>query len=188
MAAAGTRSGASLTASDALLSAPSGSFSTRGEKDGAMAPRRRLVEKPERGAPLDGFEGSAPVPLGAARLQDRVARPGGGRREAHGLKGILVGGRGIAPAAGFDEEAAQAENPGLVLVHHLREGGLGRGPVAGHLGRLRLEEERQGLLAEQPLGLVGIAPGRDGVARAHRHHAAGHGLVAAGAAAPATRR
>ena len=36
----------------------------------------------------------------------------------------------IAPAARLDEEAAQAEHPGLVLLHHLREGGLGSLAVA----------------------------------------------------------
>ena len=62
------------------------------------------------------------------------------------------------------------------------EGRLGAAAVAGDLRRLGLEEERQRLAAEQPLGLAGVAPGGAGIAGADRDHAARHRRIALGPA------
>ena len=141
-----------------------------------------LVHQPERGAALDRVEGSAPIPRGAMRLEHGVACPVRRGSEADGLGGVLGRGPGIAPAAGLDEQAAQPEHPGFVVVHHAGEGGFRRGAVAGDLGRLRLQQERERLLPEESFGLGGIAPGRDAVACPDRDHAARNRLEAPGAA------
>ena len=158
-----------------------------GEEHGAVAPRRRLVEEPERGAPLDGRERAAPVAVGALRLEHRLVRPADGGREPRRLAGIGAGRDRVAAPARLDEEAAQPEHARLGILGHAAEGRLGAAAVAGDLRRLRLEEERQRLAAEKPLGLAGVPAGGAGIAGSDRHHAARHRRITLGTA-PRPRR
>ena len=148
---------------------------------------RCLVEQPEGCTPFDRIERAAPIAVGAAGFEHRIARPGGGRRDADRLAGIFAGGIRVATPARFDEEAAQTKNAGFVLVHHFGEGGFGGGAVARDLGGLCLQQQGQGLAPEKPFGLARIATRRDRIAGADRHHAARDGLVALGPAAGAGR-
>ena len=183
--AAGTRSGASLTASSAAASAPSSSVlgaaeGVGGEQHRALAPDGGAVHHPERGAAVEVLQRAAPVALGRLRLENRLVRPAGRRGEARRLGGVKAGRLPVVAPPGLDEQAAQAEHARLVPLGHAAERGLGGFAVAGGLGGLGLEKERQRLpvAPEQPLGLAGVAPGRRRVAGAHRDHAARQGREA----------
>ena len=154
-----------------------------GEEHGAVAPRRRLVEEPERGAPLDRRQRAAPVAVGALRLEHRLVRPADGGRQPRRLAGVGAGRDRVAAPARLDEEAAQPEHARLRILGHAAEGSLGAAAVAGDLRGLCLEQQRQRLAAEEPLGLAGVAARGAGIAGADRDHAARHGRIALGAAA-----
>ncbi|KZB98865.1 hypothetical protein AU375_04879 [Methylobacterium radiotolerans] len=154
----------------------------RGEEHRPLAPGRGLVDQSEGRAALDRLQGRRPVAVGALRLQQGLVGPGDARGEAGGLGGVGAGGRLVLAAPGLHEQAAQAQDPGLGIVDHALEGALGRVPVAGDLRRLRLEQQGQRLGAEEPLGVARVAAGRQGIAGAHRHHAAGEGREALGPA------
>ncbi len=106
------------------------------------------VERGERAGPIVG---------GAAVVEHRLARPGERRRGLGGDLGGAARAVGIAAALRFDIEAAQAEQLGFLMPRHGAEGALGGGPVAGHLRRLRAEQQRQRLARRQPRRVVGRA-------------------------------
>ncbi|GJE73207.1 hypothetical protein CHKEEEPN_4771 [Methylorubrum podarium] len=120
----------------------------RREQHGLLPAGGMLVHQAQGRAALHGLGGGGPLAVGALRLQNRLVRPGDARREPGGLGGVGAGGALVLAAAGLDEQAAQAEHAGLGVVRHALEGALGRVPVAGDLGGLGLEEERQRLAAE----------------------------------------
>ena len=189
-AAAGTRSGASFTASKAPASDAASSASARASASAASSTARwrsrgRLVEEAERGAPLDEGEGAAPIAFGGARLEHRVVGPGDGRRLPRRFRRVVARRLGVAAPARLDEQAAQAEDARLVAVEHAPEGRLGGVAVARDLRRLRLEQQGQRLAPQQALGFARVAPRRHGIAGADGDHAARHGRIAARPAARA---
>ena len=81
-----------------------------------MALGHLLVEEAERCPPFDGFQGSAPIPFGAARLENRIARPGGGRCEANGLGRVFVRGRQDEAAGKFQLEFVNTGDVGAAFL------------------------------------------------------------------------
>ena len=93
----------------------------------------------------------------------------------------------IALPQGFGVEAAQAEQFGLGPLGHRVEGALRSRAVAGKLGRLRFQQQRQRLVRREFLCVEARLAGLAGVAHAGGDDAARQSLVAPGALARAGR-
>ena len=82
----------------------------------------------------------------------------------HGVCGLqLEGALGIGQRLGLvalaqrlADQAAQAEEGHLLVVEHGVEGAVGAVAVAGELGGLRRQQQRERRLGEKLLGLVGV--------------------------------
>ena len=167
MQAAGTSSGASLTACSARSAASSGSPASRSPAIAVSSTarwRRALAlsirPRDERRSMVSSAAPQSPSALCAS--SSGVVGPGDARGEAGGLGRVGAGGGLVLAAAGLHEQPAQAQHPRLRIVDHALERALGRVPVAGDLRRLRLEQQGQRLGAEEPLGIARRSAGRPG--------------------------
>ena len=189
-AAAGTKVGASRTADErerARLGAIGrlGGERPRGQQHGALARIGGLVGEPGFLVALQPVERAGPVAFGAAEIEHRLAGPGGRGGIARRFLGDEPRARRIVAPLRLDVEAMQAEQPGVVAQRHGLEGALGGRPVAGELGRLGAEQQRQRLAGRDPQGLVGEFAGRARVARSDRDQALRQRQIAAPRAAHA---
>ena len=105
---------------------------------------------------------SAPAQSAATQRKSSTACPAQAER-GRGLRGLLgVGARSerVIAALRLDEQAAQAEQLGVVALGHGAERELRGSTVAGQLRALRVEQQRQRLAGRDLLGLVGVARAR----------------------------
>ena len=136
---------------------------------------------------LRSSRSSAPIQSPAAQRASNTASPAqaGARGALRGLLGVEPRGGAVVAALRLDEQAVQAEQPGVVARRHGVEGALGRLAVAGELRRLRAEQQRERLVRRDPRRLVGEPARGAHVAGADRDQALRHREIAAHAAARA---
>jgi len=72
------------------------------------------------------------------------------------LLGDHDGGDGIIGALRLDEQAAQPQEPRVLALGHGAEGGIGPLAVAVELGRLRMQQQRQGIVSREPARDIGM--------------------------------
>ncbi len=145
-----------------------------GLQDSAQAVGARLVDQFRRRIGFDGRERARPIAARGAIVEDRLRGPWQGamlmRLDGMGERRLVV----AAPAR-LHMEAAQPQRMGVAAVEHVPEGGFGARAIAGELRRLRAEQARQRLRADQPVRFGGMSARGAGIARADRHHAARQG-------------
>ena len=113
--------------------------------------------------------------------------PGRGRRQLERFFGEHDRGNGIVGALRFDEQPAQAEQPGILALRHGAESALRAFAVAVELGGLRVQQQRQRIVRGIAARDIGMPAGRGGIAVADRQQALGDGVAAAGLTAFAPR-
>ena len=96
---------------------------------------------------------------------------------------IMTAATRIVGALRFDEQSAQAEQPGVLALGHGAEGALRAFAVAVELGGLRVQQQRQRIVRGMAARDVGMAAGRGGIAVADRQQSVRDGVAAAGLAA-----
>ena len=111
----------------------------RGQEHGALARIGGLVDEAGPLVALQPIERAGPIAGGAAKVQHRMAGPGGRGGIARRFLGDQPRGRLILAALRLDEQAVQAEQPGVGAQRHRLEGALGAGTVAGELRGLRAQ-------------------------------------------------
>ena len=157
--AAGTSVGASFTASSASERARSrsrflGGKRLRGQQHRALALVVGLVDQAVAAVAIERGKRAGPVAGRAAEFERRLPGPAERGRGVGGLLGIGARRGHVLAALRFDEEAAQAEQLGVVALRHGAERMLGRGAVAGELRGLGVEQKRQRLARRDALGFV----------------------------------
>ena len=93
----------------------------------------------------------------AAVVEHRLSRPGEAGRGLGRLFRDQARAVRIVAALRLDIKSAQAQELRVVALGHVAEGALGGGAVAGHLRRLRDQQQRQRIAGRQPRRVVGRA-------------------------------
>ena len=104
------------------------------------------IERVERAGPIGGR---------ATVVEHRLPGPGQRWRGLGRFLGDAARGQRIVAALRLDIKPAQTEQLGVVAPGHGAERALGGGAVAGHLRRLRGEQQRQRIAGREPRRLVG---------------------------------
>ena len=115
---------------------------------------RRLVDEAGLEVGVEGGDRRPPVAVAGGILEQRLAGPADPRRRLGRLRGEMPGRLVLVLALGLDEQAVQAEEPGVGAAGERLEGAAGARPVAGELRRLRGEQQHQRLRPEQRAGIV----------------------------------
>ena len=152
----------------------------RRQQHAALAAPGRLVDQAGGEIVLQDRQRAAPVALGAAESEHRLRGPGRGGRELQRLFRDHHGGDRIVGALRLDEQAAQAEQPCVLALGHGVERGPGAGAVAAELGGLRVQQQRQRIVAGVFARDISMGAGGGGIAMADREQAVGDGVAAAG--------
>ena len=141
-----------------------------GQQHRALAAVVGFLERALHG--IERVERAGPVGGGAAIVEHRLSGPGERRRGLGRFLGGEPRGLRIVAPLRLDIEPAQAEQLGVVAPGHVAEGALGAGAVAGHLRRLRGEQQRQRIAGRQPRRVVGRAARAAQIAGADRDQSA----------------
>ena len=156
------RSGASAKASRANASASAAlsvSFGGAAALDQEHRLQRAALVGGDDLAPLAGLERLLRrLPLADLRLhvEQRMHHPRRLRLQLEGALGIGQRLGLIALAQRLADQAAQAEEGRVLVLQHGGEGAVGAVAVAGELGGLRRQQERDRRLGEKLLGLAGV--------------------------------
>jgi hypothetical protein len=129
-----------------------------------------LVDQLGRGIGLHRRQRAGPIAARRAVVEHRLARPGK-RRVFVRQGGIIQRGLVVAAPARLHMQAAQAERMSVAAVQHIPERRFRARAIARQLRRLRAQQPRHRLRADQPMRLGGMAARRARVARADRDHA-----------------
>ena len=92
---------------------------------------------------LERLKRAFPIGGGAAIVEHGLPGPRKPRRGLGGLLGDAARGGTVIAALRFDIQTAQTQELGVLVPRHLVEDALGAGAVAGHLRRLRGEQQHQ---------------------------------------------
>ena len=178
MAAAGTRSGASLWASCASSKRLVGvgileRLGLCRQQHRAAASGGRLVDDVLAARDFERMQCGGPILRAALQLEKGFDRPAELGVALQRPLGELAGRFVLALALGFEEQAAQAELLGLGRGEHGFEDAPRGGAVAADLGGLRAQQVREGLMRQRLARLGRIADGECAVAGADGDDAAG---------------
>ncbi len=122
-----------------------------------------MIERIERAGPVGG---------GAAIIERGLSGPSRRRRRLRRFLDRKARGMCIIAPLRLDIESAQAEQLGVVAPGHFAESALGAVAVAGHLRRLRGEQQRQRIARRQPRRIVGGSARAAQIAGADRDQSA----------------
>jgi len=149
---------------------------TRGEQHAALAAVALLVEQPGFQIVVEDFQRAVPIALGTAEAEHRMRRPVRRWRKFQHFLGDHDRGNRIVGALRFDEQPAQTEQPRILALRHRIERGPRAHTVAVELRRLRMQQQRKGILARKAARTFGIRARRRGIAVTDREQALGNGV------------
>ena len=128
----------------------------RRQQHAALTPPGRFVDQSGFKIVIEDRQRPGPVAPGAAKSQHRLRRPGRGRGKLQGLLREHHRGNRIIGALRLDEQPAQTEQSRILTFGHGAKGRLRAGAVAVELRRLRMQQQRQRIVAGMAARDIGM--------------------------------